>query len=101
TANSGFQAGLLPFDLTRGGSLFQCKGRTDIKQIAGYAQDSLTLGPWNVTLGLRAENYSGLSQAASVQPRAGLAYNIKRTSTVLRGSYARLFEAPYDENPIP
>ena len=44
----------------------QRKGRTDIKQIAGYAQDSLTLGPWNVTLGLRAENYSGLSQAASV-----------------------------------
>jgi hypothetical protein len=98
--NPGFAPGLLPFDLTRAGSLFHFVGNTDIKQEIGYLQDSLTLGSWNVMLGLRAENYDGLTQAASVQPRAGLAYNIKKTNTVLRAGYARLFETPYNENLI-
>jgi hypothetical protein len=33
-----------------------------------------------------------------VQPRAGLAYNIKRSNTVLRVSYARIMESPFNEN---
>jgi hypothetical protein len=100
-ANPGFQPGLLPFDLSRqGGALFQFRGRTDIKQIAGYVQDSITFGSWNISAGLRAENYSGLSQATSVQPRLGVAYNIKKTGTVLRVSYARIFATPYNENLI-
>jgi len=98
TANPGFLPGLLPFDLTRGGQLFQFNGHADIKQEAFYAQDSITLGSWNVNLGVRGDNYNGLSSGSAVQPRVGLAYNIKRTNTVLRASYGRMFETPYNEN---
>src|SRR5207253_6025614 len=34
------------------------------------------------------------------RPSLGLAYNIKRTSTVLRLSYARVLETPFNENLI-
>jgi hypothetical protein len=32
------------------------------------------------------------------EPRAGIAYNVKRTGTVLRVSYARTMETPFNEN---
>ena len=32
------------------------------------------------------------------EPRLGVAYNIKRTNTVLRVSYARIMETPFNEN---
>ncbi|MGH9765160.1 MAG: TonB-dependent receptor, partial [Blastocatellia bacterium] len=34
------------------------------------------------------------------QPRVGASYLIKKTNTVLRGSYSRTFETPYNENLI-
>ena len=34
------------------------------------------------------------------EPRLGIAYNIKRTNTVLRVSYARVLETPFNENLI-
>ena len=33
-----------------------------------------------------------------VEPRLGVAYNVKKTNTVLRVSYARLLETPFNEN---
>ena len=33
-----------------------------------------------------------------MQPRFGLSYHVKRTETVLRGSFTRNFETPYNEN---
>ena len=39
--NPGFLPGLLPFDLTRGGTLFRFIGHTDVKQEALFAQDSI------------------------------------------------------------
>jgi hypothetical protein len=50
--------------------------------------------------GLRADFYRGLSRASALEPRLGISYNIKPTNTVLRVSYARLFDTPYDENLI-
>ena len=32
------------------------------------------------------------------EPRLGVAYNIKPTNTVLRISYARIMETPFNEN---
>ena len=34
------------------------------------------------------------------EPRGGIAYNIKKTNTVLRISYARTMESPFNENLI-
>lgn len=98
--NPGFSAGLLPYDLTRGGQLFSFNGHTDIKQEALYVQDSITIKNLNFMLGVRADNYNGLSSRTGIQPRVGLSYQIKKTGTVLRGSYGRMFLTPYNENLI-
>ena len=95
-----FLPGLLPFDLTRGGNAFAFHGHTDIKQEALFAQDSLTLGNATVLLGLRFDNYNGITHGSALQPRLGISYLVKRTNTVLRGSYTRNFETPYNENLI-
>ena len=99
-ASSDFLPGLLPFDSTRGGSPFGFHGHTDIKQEALFAQDSITLGNATVLLGLRFDNYDGITHGSMLQPRLGVSYLIKRTNTVLRGSYTRNFETPYNENLI-
>ncbi len=95
-----FLPGLLTFDLTRGGSPFAFHGHTDIKQEALFAQDSLTLGNATILLGVRFDNYDGITHDKALQPRLGVSYLIKRTNTVLRGAYTRNFETPYNENLI-
>jgi hypothetical protein len=93
-------ATLLPIDLTRGGSLFLFHGHTDVKQLALYVQDTITLRSWSLNLGIRGDFYNGLSSTEQAEPRLGVAYNVKRTNTVLRVSYARTLETPFNENLI-
>ena len=98
--SDSFIPGLLPYDLTRGGSLFTFHGHTDVKQEAFYAQDSISLHDLTVSLGLRFDNYNGIVAGHAAQPRVGLSYHLKPSNTVLRGSYTRTFETPYNENLI-
>ncbi len=91
-------ATLLPIDLTRAGSLFTFRGHTDVKELALYAMDTITKGNWSFNLGLRGDLYRGLSSVSEIEPRLGVAYNIKPTNTVLRISYARTLETPFNEN---
>ena len=81
-------------------TLFPFHGHTDVKETALYVQDQITKGNWSVNLGLRGDLYNGLVTASQVEPRLGLAYNIKPSSTVLRISYARTLESPFNENLI-
>src|SRR5438876_4379682 len=97
-ADPTFLPGLLPFDLTRGGKPFSFHGHTDIKQEALYAQDSLTLGHATLSMGVRFDNYNGITKGRLLQPRLGISYLVKHTGTVLRGSFTRNFETPYNEN---
>jgi hypothetical protein len=96
--NPAFLSGLLPFDLTRGGHPFDFHGRAAIREPAFYAQDNITLHQWTFNLGLRRDWYDGISRAVQLEPRVGVAYGIKRTNTVLRLSYGRFLETPYNEN---
>jgi len=89
---------LLPYDLTNGGSLFNFHGHTDVKELALYAMDTITWKNWSFNLGLRGDKYNGISMDGQVQPRLGVSYNIKSTNTVLRVSYARVMETPFNEN---
>jgi hypothetical protein len=89
---------LAPFDLTRGGSLFLFHGHTDVKEVAMYVQDTISKGNWSFNLGIRGDLYRGISHATQAEPRLGIAYNFKPTSTVLRVSYARTLESPFNEN---
>jgi hypothetical protein len=85
---------------TANSAQFLFNGNTDIKQLALYAQDTISVGHWSFNLGVRGDIYRGLSRAAQIQPRVGVAYNIARTNTVLRASYARVMETPFNENLI-
>ena len=93
-----FSPGLLPFDLTRAGHLFNFHATANINQYAFFAQDGITAGNFQFNIGFRLDRYDGLVSKTSPQPRAGIAYNIKKTGTVLRVAYARTFETPFNEN---
>ncbi|MGC2215438.1 MAG: TonB-dependent receptor [Silvibacterium sp.] len=98
--NPSFQPGLLPYDLTRGGSLFNFHGHTDIKEETLYGQDQITLKNWQFLAGLRSDNYNGLTRKYMLEPRAGITYNLTKTKSVLRVGYSRLMPTPYNENLI-
>jgi hypothetical protein len=96
--NPSLAPGLIPFDLTRGGHLFDFHGYANIKEVSFYGQDSIKLGQWQFDGGLREDIYRGLSDATELEPRIGISYSIKPTNTVIRVGYARLFDTPYYEN---
>ncbi len=109
--NPGFQSLLGCYDLTRTGLLpgssgcpnssggqYTFRGRADIKELALYIQDAITVKNWTFNVGVRGDFYNGLTTAHQGEPRLGIAYNIKPTSTVLRVSYARTMETPFNEN---
>ncbi|MGC2370874.1 MAG: TonB-dependent receptor [Candidatus Sulfotelmatobacter sp.] len=89
---------LAPYDLTRGGGLYTFDGHTDVKELALYVRDNITKGNWSLNLGIRGDLYNGLTTARQAEPRVGIAYNVKKTNTILRISYARTLESPFNEN---
>jgi hypothetical protein len=99
------------YDLTRTGplpasdgcpnttsGLYGFFGHADIKEFAFYVQDAITIHNWTFNLGVRFDKYNGIARAAQGEPRLGVAYNLKPTNTVLRVSYARTMESPFNEN---
>jgi hypothetical protein len=93
-----FNSTLLAYDLTRGGVLYPFVGHTDVKQLAMYVIDNINVRNWSFNLGIRGEFYNGLSVSSQAEPRVGISYNIQKTNTVLRVSYARTLETPFNEN---
>lgn len=91
---------LAPFDLTTGGSYYFFRGHTDVKELALFAQDTISWKNWSFNLGIRGDIYKGITHATQAEPRLGIAYHIKPTNTVLRVSYARTLETPFNENLI-
>ncbi len=111
TQNPSFVPLLGCYDLTRTGSLpasdgcpnptsssYLYRGHADIRETALYIQDNLSIKNWNFNLGIRGDIYNGITKATQAEPRVGVAYNIKKTGTVLRASYARTLETPFNEN---
>ncbi|HML16086.1 MAG TPA: TonB-dependent receptor [Bryobacteraceae bacterium] len=92
--------GLVPYDLTEGGHYLAFVGSANIDEFAWYAQDSITVGNLTLNGGVRVDVYRGLSSANAFEPRAGIAYRIKRSGTVLRAGYSHTLETPYNENLI-
>src|SRR5579875_486036 len=111
TANPSFAPLLGCYDLTRTGTLpasdgcpgstsgnYLFRGHADIRETALYIQDAITWKNWSFNLGIRGDIYHGITQRSQAEPRVGAAYNIKPTNTVLRFSYARTLETPFNEN---
>jgi hypothetical protein len=99
-ANPNLQPGIVPYDLTRGGSLFFFHGKANINQYGFYVGDTIKTGHFTIDAGLREDQYNGLASANGVQPRLAISYFIPKTNTVLRVGYARTFETPFNENLI-
>jgi hypothetical protein len=96
--NDNYLPVLGPYDLTRGGSYYKYFGHTDVKELALYIEDEIKAGSWDFNLGMRGDIYNGLATTKQPEPRVGIAYNIKPSATVLRASYARTLETPFNEN---
>jgi hypothetical protein len=94
------EPGLVPYDLTEGGHYLAFIGSANIDEFAWYAQDTLTVGNLTLNGGVRVDVYRGLSSANAFEPRAGIAYHLKKTGTVLRIGYSHTMETPYNENLI-
>jgi hypothetical protein len=97
-ANPNYLPVLAPYDFTRGGGYYSYHGRADVKETALYIEDQIRAGNWQWSLGVRGDIYNGLTSATQVEPRLGAAYTVKPTGTVLRISYARTLETPFNEN---
>jgi Carboxypeptidase regulatory-like domain len=93
-----YNAVLGPYDLTRGGTPYNYFGHTDVKEIALYIEDQIKRGNWLFNIGIRGDLYNGLTVARQAEPRVGIGYSVKPTNTVLRISYARTLETPFNEN---
>jgi hypothetical protein len=89
---------LAPFDLTHQGSPLAYDQSFTIKQQAGYIQDDVTEGNATLKLGVRLDRYDGLTTKTLVQPRLGISFAVPGSATVLRASYGRTMETPYNEN---
>ncbi|MBV9761057.1 MAG: TonB-dependent receptor [Acidobacteriaceae bacterium] len=111
TPNPGFVPLLACYDLTRTAPLpasdgcpnstagrYAFNGHADIRELAMYVQDTISIRNWTFNLGVRGDVYDGITRITAAEPRLGIAYNIKPTSTVLRISYARTMETPFNEN---
>src|SRR5499427_7407535 len=96
--DGNFNPDLAPFDLTNGGSPLAYDQAFTIKQQAAYVQDDIKAGNATFNLGLRLDHYDGLTSATLLQPRLGASYSVTRSGTVLRASYGRTMETPYNEN---
>ncbi len=79
-------------------SPYTFNGRTTIREFALYVQDAITVHNWTFNVGVRFDRYNGLVKAEQGEPRIGVAYNLKPTHSVLRASYARSMESPFNEN---
>ena len=93
-----YDSDLAPYDLTRAGDFYHYFGHTDVKELALYVEDQIKAGNWLFNVGIRGDLYNGLTVARQAEPRLGIAYSLKPTNTVLRVSYARTLETPFNEN---
>jgi len=97
-ASPDYNPDLAPYDLTRGGSLFDFEGRRTGTYCAAYVQDNVKLRDLTLNAGFRYDHNDLPMGQSALEPRLGAAYFIRKTGTVLRASYNRVFYTPEYEN---
>jgi len=94
-----FDPSLQPFVLTSpGGSLLNYNQSFTVKEQSVYVQDDVKAGGATFKAGVRLDHYDGLVSKSLVQPRLGVSYGLPVGGTVVRASYGRTMETPYNEN---
>lgn len=98
-ASGNFDPTFAPFDLTQpGGAPLVYNQSFTIKQQSVYVQDDVKARDATFKAGVRVDHYDGLTTTTLVQPRLGVSYALPGSGTVLRASYGRTLETPYNEN---
>jgi hypothetical protein len=96
--DGNFDQRFAPYDLTNGGKPLNFDQSATIKQQAAYIQDEIKAGDASFNLGVRVDHYDGLVTSTQASPRLGASYAVPGVGTVLRASYGRTMETPYNEN---
>jgi hypothetical protein len=94
----GFNEALVPYDLTRGGTLFVFDDSQAGRQVSAFVQSTLRVARLTVNLGLRHDEYRFLVDGRQLQPRLGLSYVVADQALVVRASYNRNYQTPPNEN---
>ena len=90
---------LLPYDLTRRRQRFTLsRAHRRERTVALRCRTRLPKETGRSISDCEATSTTGSRSHREAEPRLGVAYNIKRTNTVLRVSYARVMETPFNEN---
>lgn len=95
---SAYNAALLPYDLTRGGTPFVFDDAQTGTQASAFAQSTIGLERWSLNLGVRYDDYRFLVNGRQLQPRVGVSYSVVDDRLVLRASYNRNYQTPPNEN---
>jgi hypothetical protein len=96
--SDGYNAGLAPYDLTRGGGLFTFRDARAGTQAGAFVQTTLQIASASIVLGLRHDEYHFLVSGRQLQPRVGVAWRVPGRDVVLRASYNRTYQTPPNEN---
>jgi Carboxypeptidase regulatory-like domain len=97
-ASPDYNPDLAPFDLTRGGTLFDFDAKRTGNYDAAYLQDNIRLKNLTANIGLRWERNDLPVTDSQLEPRVGIAYYLPATGTVFRGTYNRVLYTPEYEN---
>jgi hypothetical protein len=73
-------------------------GKGDDWEQSAFVQDSMRLGKWTASAGLRWDHYQLLVNQNAVSPRLGIARYVPSAELVLHASYDRVFQTPAFEN---
>ena len=93
-----YNPNLAPYDLTRGGSMFQFHQSRAGTYYAGYVQDDIRLKHLTANLGVRYDHNNLPVADSQLEPRIGLAWTLPGERTVFRASYNRVLFTPEYEN---
>jgi hypothetical protein len=93
-----YNPNLAPYDLTRGGHLFDFNASRTGSYNAAYIQDNIKFGNLTTNLGVRYDSNNLPAKDSAFEPRLGAAYYIPSTKTVFRASYNRVLYTPEYEN---
>jgi hypothetical protein len=77
---------------------FQFVGRRWDLETSAYAQDQIRLGRWNVSAGLRFDQYAFVVHQTAWSPRIGISRYLPSLNLLIHGSYDRAFQTPAIEN---
>ena len=96
--SDGYNASLLPHDLTRGGTPFAFSDARTGTLVSGFVQSTLKWNRAALAIGLRHDTYAFLVDGRQLQPRIGVAYELPGSQGVVRASYNRNYQTPPNEN---